>query len=143
MKKRDLERKTDVTTKPHTRRPVWEATAFLDGKFWIIEIPAIDGITQARSVKEIDVMVRDLISIMTETEPDSFDVNMKLLLPDDVAATLKRAGELRDIADSARKEAAAESRRAAKALRASGLTVRDIGAALGVSFQRAHQLVKG
>ena len=88
-------------------------------------------------------MVRDLISIMTETEPDSFDVNMKLLLPDDVAATLKRAGELRDIADSARKEAAAESRRAAKALRASGLTVRDIGAALGVSFQRAHQLVKG
>lgn len=131
-----------IIEKPHTRRPVWEATAFLDGKFWIIEIPAIDGITQARSVKEIDVMVRDYISIMTETAPDSFDVNMRLLLPDDVAATLKRAGELRDIADNARKEAAAESRRAAKALRASGLTVRDIGAALGVSFQRAHQLVK-
>jgi peptidyl-dipeptidase Dcp len=46
-------------------------------------------------------------------------------------------------AANARKEAAVESRRAAKALRASGLTVRDIGAALGVSFQRAHQLVKG
>jgi hypothetical protein len=128
---------------PGLKRRVWDATAFLDDKFWVIEVPAIRRTTQARSVKEIDVMVRDLISIMTETGPDSFDVNMQLLLPDDVAATLKRAGELRDIADNARKEAAIESRRAAKALRASGLTVRDIGAALGISFQRAHQLVKG
>ena len=122
---------------------VWNASARQVGKFWYIKIVGLGGSTQARSVKEIDVMVRDYISIMTETEPDSFDVTMQLLLPDDVAATLKRAGELRDIADSARKEAAIESRRAAKALRASGLTVRDIGAALGISFQRAHQLVKG
>ena len=125
------------------KRRVWQATARQVGKFWYIQIEGLRGSTQGRSVKEIDVMARDYISIMTETEPDSFDVNMELLLPDDVAATLKRAGELRDIADNARKEAAAESRRAAKALRASGLTVRDIGAALGISFQRAHQLVKG
>jgi hypothetical protein len=122
---------------------VWNASARQVGKFWYIKIVGLGGSTQARSVKEIDVMVRDYISIMTETEADSFDVTMQLLLPDDVAATLKRAGELRDIADNARKEAAIESRRAAKALRASGLTVRDIGAALGISFQRAHQLVKG
>jgi len=80
-----------ISTKTQPRRRVWEATAFLDGKYWIIEIPAIDGMTQARSVKEIDVMVRDYISIMTESEPDSFDVNMQLLLPDEVAATHKRA----------------------------------------------------
>ena len=122
---------------------MWNASARQVGKFWYIQVDGLSGSTQGRSVKEIDVMVRDYISIMTETEPDSFDVNMQLLLPDDVAATLKRAGELRDIADNARKEAAVESRRAAKALRASGLTVRDIGAALGISFQRAHQLVKG
>jgi hypothetical protein len=124
-------------------KKVWNASARQVGKFWYIQVDGLSGSTQGRSVKEIDLMVRDYISIMTETEPDSFDVNMQLLLPDDVAATLKRAGELRDIADNARKEAAVESRRAAKALRASGLTVRDIGAALGVSFQRAHQLVKG
>jgi hypothetical protein len=124
-------------------KKVWNASARQVGKFWYIQVDGLSGSTQGRSVKEIDVMVRDYISIMTETEPDSFDVNMQLLLPDDVAATLKRAGELRDIADNARKEAAVESRRAAKALRASGLTVRDIGAALGISFQRAHQLVKG
>ena len=125
------------------KKKVWNASARQVGKFWYIKVEGLGGSTQGRTVKEIDVMVRDYISIMTETEPDSFDVNMQLLLPDDVAATLKRAGELRDIADNARKEAAIESRRAAKALRASGLTVRDIGAALGISFQRAHQLVKG
>jgi hypothetical protein len=124
-------------------KKVWNASARQVGKFWYIQVDGLSGSTQGRSVKEIDLMVRDYITIMTETEPDSFDVNMQLLLPDDVAATLKRAGELRDIADNARKEAAVESRRAAKALRASGLTVRDIGAALGISFQRAHQLVKG
>jgi hypothetical protein len=125
------------------KKNVWNASARQVGKFWYIKVDGLGGSSQARSVKEIDLMVRDYISIMTETEPDSFEVNMQLLLPDDVAATLKRAGELRDIADNARKEAAIESRRAAKALRASGLTVRDIGAALGISFQRAHQLVKG
>jgi 5'-3' exonuclease len=54
----------------------------------------------------------------------------------------RRFRAARDLGE-ARKEAATESRRAAKALRASGLTIRDIGAALGISFQRAHQLVKG
>ena len=125
------------------KKTEWKATARQVGKFWYIQVDGLGGSTQGRSVKEIDLMVRDYISIMTDTAPDSFDVTMQLVLPDDVAATLKRAGELRDIADNARREAAVESRRAAKALRASGLTVRDIGAALGISFQRAHQLVKG
>jgi hypothetical protein len=37
--------------------------------------------------------------------------------------------------------AARERRIAARELKAKGLTVRDIGAALGISYQRAQQLV--
>ena len=45
--------------------------------------------------------------------------------------------------ENATAQAAAESRLAAQALRNEGLTYRQIGALLGVSYQRAFQLVNG
>lgn len=120
----------------------WKATAWQDGKYWIITVEGLDSATQARSVKEIDIMVRDFISILTEQPESAFDVEVDIQLPADVKASLKRAKELQAEADRARKAAAEESRKAARALKANGLTVRDIGAALGISFQRAHQLTK-
>lgn len=53
-----------------------------------------------------------------------------------------KARELRDDSDRLRADAAREWRAAAQGLASSGMTVRDIGAALDVSFQRAQQLVR-
>ncbi|WP_368497223.1 hypothetical protein [Herbiconiux sp. A18JL235] len=52
-------------------------------------------------------------------------------------AHLAAAAALRDEAAHARTRAAEESRAAARALRSRGLTVREVGAALGISHQRA------
>ena len=86
-------------------------------------------------------MVSDLIAIMTDTDPDSFNVELELVLPPEALAHKIAAEELRGKAAAAQAAAALESRRAALALRESGYTLRDIGEALGVSYQRAHQLV--
>jgi hypothetical protein len=86
-------------------------------------------------------MARDLIAIMTGMTPESLQLDVQVQLPKSVRTHLVRAQRLRDEAATAQAEAAAEARAAARELAASGLTMRDIGQALGVSYQRAHQLV--
>ena len=110
-------------------------------RFWIVHVPEVQRSTQARTLREVESMARDLIAIMTATAADSFDVAMHIVLPDEVEQHLQRARALRREAADAQSAAAVESRAAARALAAFGLPLRDIGLALGVSYQRAHQLV--
>lgn len=96
--------------------------------------------TQARHLRELEAMTEDLVSIMTGEEPGAFTVEYDIRLPEAAQAHLERAEELRRKAAATRAQATAEAREAVRELRRLGLTVRDIGKALGVSFQRAHQL---
>ena len=113
-----------------------------DGKFWLIHVPQVDRWTQARTVSEIEEMARDLIAIMDEVEPDSFDVEITINLPAAVAAHLRRAEELERKSHEAQAEAARESRRAVRALVAEqGLSQGEVARVLHVSKQRVSQLV--
>lgn len=113
-----------------------------DGKFWFLEVPQIDRATQARHTQEIDEMVRDLIAIHAGVAPDSFELSVEYRLPPEVVEARAEAERLRKLAEESNSAAAAKSREAARLLRSEGLTVRDIGAVLGVSHQRAQQLTK-
>lgn len=110
--------------------------------YWIVEVPEVRRVTQARHLREVDAMASDLISIMTEQEPDLFDLDVHIDIPDDVRRHLDCATKLREDARGAQAEAAEEVRVAARILRDSGLALRDIGTVLGVSHQRADQLVR-
>ena len=86
-------------------------------------------------------MVRDLIAIMTDVPQNSFDVDMRIILPEDVQIELDQSQVLREQAKQSQAEAARLARDAAHRLHDLGLSLRDIGRALGVTFQRAKQLV--
>lgn len=122
-----------------TRR--YEVTVRRDGRFWYIEIPALDGATQARNLSEVSEMAKDYISAVTDLPVDQIEIAATIELPADVRAHLAAASALREEEAHARTRAAEESRAAARALKAQGLTVREVGAALGVSHQRAQQLI--
>ncbi len=111
--------------------------------FWLVHVPEIDHYTQARNLGEVESMARDLIAVMKEIDPQSFTLEVSVELPDEVTVHLKRSQALRQESDRTKHLAAQEVRVAAKELRERGLTVRDIGAALAVSYQRAHQLISG
>ncbi|MGH7735396.1 MAG: hypothetical protein ACREOE_17315, partial [Gemmatimonadales bacterium] len=64
-----------------------------------------------------------------------------LTLPADVQAERDRSAELREQAARSQAQAAQLARRAARRLRDQGLPLQDVGKALGVSFQRAKQLI--
>ena len=111
-----------------------------DGRFWHIDVPEIQRVTQARNVGEIDLMTRDLIAIMLDIEPDSFDIDVQIQLPADVRGHLAEVERARADEAAARARAAAELRAAAITLKNLQISVRDLGKLLGVSFQRASQL---
>ena len=110
-----------------------------DGKFWCIRVPAVDRVTQAKGVDDIEPMASDLITIMSGEKNPQLDI--EFLLPQQAKQHVEQMLKQRAIAREANARAAKESRLAAQSLREEGLTLRQIGQLLGVSYQRAFQLV--
>lgn len=118
----------------------YTAQAQRDGDFWLIRVPEINRSTQARHAREIESMARDLVAIMEDVPADSFELDITIDLPEEIAAHLAAAREYRRQAEQANERSAEEARTAAKALAAT-MSMRDVGTVLGVSHQRVHQLV--
>lgn len=112
-----------------------------DGSFWRVRVPEVERTTQARTLREVEPMARHLIVIMDDVPAESFDLEVTITLPAEIRAELDRSAELREQAARNQAQAAQLARRAAKRLREHGLPLQDVGQALGVSFQRAKQLI--
>lgn len=119
----------------------YQAIASRDGKYWLVHIPKLDQYTQARSLSEVEPMARELIALVAGIPADSFEFEWQTELSESVRHHLELADKYADQASWAQSEAADERRFAAREMRAEGMTVRDIGAALGISHQRAQQLI--
>lgn len=96
---------------------------------------------QARALGDVESMARDLIAIMEDIPADSFALDVIISLPAEIQVELDRSAELREVAARSQAEAARLARLAARHLRDQGLPLTDVGSALGVSFQRAKQLI--
>ncbi|BAX91059.1 hypothetical protein [Mycobacterium shigaense] len=119
----------------------YHAVASRDGRYWLVHIVELDQYTQARTLSEVEPMARSLISLLLEVPDDSFQIELQNELSDSVRHYLELARKYADEASWYQTEAAQQRRFAAREMRAEGMTVRDIGAALGVSHQRAQQLL--
>lgn len=113
-----------------------------DGRYWLVRVPAVDRATQARNLREVDAMARDLVESMTDEPAASVELKVRVVLPNPARSHFERYAELAAQALALQLEAAAEHRAAARDLAQQGLTYRDIGGAMGISHQRAEQLVK-
>lgn len=107
-------------------------------RYWIVEVPGV-GFTQSRTLAQAGDMARDLIHTMTQQA--EFEVTVELQLPATVRHHLDEAQRLHAQEARCRSDAAQETRAAAHELHRMGLALQQIGDALGVSRQRAHQLL--
>lgn len=114
-----------------------------DGRWWMIEVPAIDGLTQARRVSEIDDQARSLIAITLDVPSSEVEVKVTSMMVGDVdvLTIAEHVKSLRAEAEQAEARAIEATREAALALTKDEAPMRDIGALLGVSHQRVSQLV--
>lgn len=108
--------------------------------WWAVEVPEVDGLfTQARRLDQIPDMVRDAAELLDGIAPESLEVNVIPDVPH--RAVAEQARELAERARATQEEASRTMRHAARSLAKDGLTVRDIGEMLNVSFQRAQKLL--
>lgn len=110
-----------------------------EGKFWLIHIPELNGITQAYTWHEIPLMATEFISLMTGESRENITVNIHSVTLGD-NTSVNEALRARSIAREADAKAAILTVQAARTLRDEGLPLREVGAVLGVSHQRAAQL---
>jgi hypothetical protein len=100
-------------------------------------------LTQARRLGEAEQIARSLIAVTLDVPDDSFDVTGELAAVVDIRVT-ERLDQLhadQATAAAAQEKVRVEVRALARDLAERGVTVRDIGTVLEVSFQRAQQLI--
>jgi predicted RNase H-like HicB family nuclease len=110
-------------------------------RWWIVSVPEVPGAhTQARHLREVGPMAREVIALMLEIPEDTFELDVHIKIPADVLAELETSERLRQEAAARQTEAARHLRLAVRRLRRKGLVYRDVGEMLGVSAARAKQL---
>ncbi|MDH6676896.1 hypothetical protein M2284_001094 [Rhodococcus sp. LBL1] len=122
----------------------YDVTVTRDGRWWMVGVPAIDGLTQARRLSEVEEMARELIALETGASLGDVAVNVHVQLDESGEDLARRAAEIKAVrmeAEAAEARALADSQRLAQELAAANIPVRDIGALLGLSYQRVSQLV--
>jgi hypothetical protein len=121
---------------------IYHVEASRAGRWWAlqcVEHPA--AFSQVTRLEKAEAMAREAIAFVADEDPSTFEVEVVPMLPTEYATQLASAAEARQLAQEANSAAAAHSREAARALARAGLSVRDIGTVMGVSHQRAAQLL--
>lgn len=132
----------------------YEVNVTRDDKWWMITVPELDGYvapdgsinvgdtTQARRVSDIMGQARDFICTVTDKAPS--EVRVKITISVDginVTTRADRVAHERALAERYAAAAQVGAKELARDLAAHGVAVRDVGEVLGVSFQRAQQLI--
>jgi len=118
-----------------------KVTAERSGKWWVLESAEAGAVSQCRTLSQVDEEMREAIAYQLQVPENSFDIRVDVVLPAQYKAEIERSQVLHDEAERAAREAADARRQAAKELQRLHMSVRDIGEVMGVSYQRAHQLV--
>lgn len=109
-----------------------------EGAFWLVYIDGTDGLTQARRYGEVELMAREYICLAEDVPIE--DVAIGIVTVKGASDKLAQAAADRQQARYLEASANKTIRDVAHALRSESVPLVDIGAILGVSHQRAHQL---
>ena len=113
-----------------------------DGRWWMISVPEIDGLTQARRLADVEQMARELIAVTLDARLSEVAVDVTFGDIDGipVGSCIETISSEKAEAARLEEDAAAKTKTLVKELVAHNVPLRDIGALLGISFQRVHQL---
>jgi hypothetical protein len=121
----------------------FDVEVYRDGKWWMADIASLDLLTQSRRLANIDAVAREAIAVTLDANPDSFSINVKMrpIGEIDVDALRDEIDHVQAAAAELERTVAAKSKELTQSLAKAGVPVRDIGTIIGLSHQRAHQLV--
>lgn len=106
-------------------------------------MPDVPGaITQSKRLDLVAADAAEAISLLTDAEVSSEDIDVEWSAPADVEETARSVRMLREQAARSAAEAHAQTVAALRRLRHRGFSVRDAGALVGVSHQYAARVVR-
>ena len=115
-----------------------------EGRWWMVRVPEIDQVTQARRLSEVTKAARELIAVTLDVPMSTVGVRVRVERVGEVEDVTGRAEAIRKEharADELARRAQDESKELARQLADAHVPMRDIGELLGVSHQRVHQLI--
>lgn len=122
----------------------YEVTVSREGRWWMVGVPEIDGLTQARRLDEVERMAREYIAVSTDVPVSKVAVDVS-----GIEAGGRDLLEAKRLVDGLRRRAkdlealvAELTREVAAVLTGVDVPVRDVSSVLGVSHQRVSQLVQ-
>ena len=120
----------------------YDVRVYREGRWWMIEVPVIDALTQARRVSEIKDQAVSLIASSLDVPASQVEIKVVSMKIDDVdaLALVEHVKAAREAAEKAEAQARAETREAVRTLTEHDAPMRDVGELLGVSHQRVAQL---
>ena len=124
---------------------LYEVAAERDGRRWFLRVSELPGVfSQVRRLDQAEGMARDAIAAFLDIPADGFDVSIVVRLPADLQRDVAGVNDLRGVIDRTEREYAERTRRlATRLVEGEGMTVREAGRVLGLSYQRVSQLVAG
>ena len=132
----------------------YDVTVTREDRWWMIDVPELNGhvsadgainlstITQARRLSDVPKEALDFICTVTDSAPSQVGVMITIRVDGiDVTAEATKIARDRELAERHAEAAQSQARTLARRLAHRGVAVRDVGVVLGVSFQRAQQLI--
>ncbi|MDJ0315770.1 hypothetical protein [Arthrobacter antibioticus] len=119
-----------------------EVTAYKEGKWWMVSIPEIDGLTQCKTIEKIQEQAADLAAVILDMPADQVAVNVAYTLPEDAKAASESWHQAQGQLTAAKADVDARLADLARTLKGQGYTLKDIGALTGYTFQRIAQILK-
>lgn len=111
--------------------------------WWMIEVPDLELVTQAENWAEAERMARGVIAADQDLPIADVAVELNVRPDPETAQLLLDARNTAKAAEELRAESLAANQTAARRLHADGWSFRLIGRVMGLTHQRAEQLVKG
>lgn len=116
---------------------------FRDNGFWILEVPELRAVGQARTLASAGQTARELVALWLDVPLDEVHVILDYNRIDPKALELAAGARSEQAkAEELSRGAAKRLREAARRLVQAGLSLRDAATVLGVTFGRVQQLLK-
>ncbi|WP_343320527.1 hypothetical protein AAFM46_16735 (plasmid) [Arthrobacter sp. TMP15] len=119
-----------------------EANAYKEGKWWMVSIPEIDGLTQCKTIEKIPEQAADLAAILLDVPVEQIAVTITYTMDEEAAAANESWHQAQAQLAAARTNVDARLADLARTLKTKGYTLKDIGALTGYTFQRISQILK-
>jgi hypothetical protein len=130
--------------------PRYHVRIWPDGEWWLARVVGasddadqapLNTVTKARSLVQIEPLVRDLVATILAAGEGDFDLELDYRIPDELRELISHAKGARAWLEAAQDLCLERSTAAVHALAVSGYSLRESGLLLGLSHQRVGQLL--